>query len=70
MFASDLSNTTSAKSFAAASTMGPGKCPILQPYTPVGGWSAVPPPVFPAFDAVKANVMRYRQQVGVNLGNW
>lgn len=51
-------------------TLGPGNCPVQDPYTPNGGWDALPAPVFPPFDAPKANVMRYRQQQGVDLGAW
>ncbi|KAK0567076.1 Glucan 1,3-beta-glucosidase 3 [Tilletia horrida] len=56
---------------AAQSTIGPGNCPIqTQAYTPIGGWEALPPPLFAPFDPVRANIMRYRQQQGVNLGSW
>lgn len=65
------SASSSANTFkASGATLGPGNCPVQQAYTPNGGWSALPPPVFPAFDPVMANVYRYRQQQGVNLGAW
>ncbi len=66
--------STSPKSLAASTngqTMGPGGCPVYTaPYTPNGGWDKLPAPVYPAFDPVKANIFRYRQQVSVNLGSW
>lgn len=30
----------------------------------------IPTPLFPPFDDTRANVYRYRQQQGVNLGSW
>ncbi|PWN48295.1 glycoside hydrolase [Violaceomyces palustris] len=53
----------------ATTTVGNG-CPLSNAYTPNGGWDNLPAPTFPAFDSVKANAMRYRQQQGVNLGSW
>ena len=64
------SETGGASQFASSARIGPGNCPVQQAYTPTGGWSALPPPVFPAFDPVMANLYRYRQQQGVNLGAW
>ncbi|KAL9935520.1 hypothetical protein V8E36_005868 [Tilletia maclaganii] len=63
--------TTAPLHMAAQDTIGPGNCPIQKtPYTPMGGWEALPPPIFAPFDPVRANIMRYRQQQGVNLGSW
>ncbi|CAD6889638.1 unnamed protein product [Tilletia laevis] len=70
---STLNFDTSAASplnMAVQSTIGPGNCPIQTTYTPIGGWEALPPPLFAPFDPVRANIMRYRQQQGVNLGSW
>ncbi|EST06233.1 Glycoside hydrolase, family 5 [Kalmanozyma brasiliensis GHG001] len=55
---------------ASSRKVGPGGCPFSDGYTPTGGWDALPPPTFPAFDPVRATIMRYRQQQGVNLGAW
>ncbi|KAE8231054.1 hypothetical protein CF326_g3935 [Tilletia indica] len=72
--ASTLNFDTSVASplnMAVQATIGPGNCPIqTTPYTPIGGWEALPPPLFAPFDPVRANIMRYRQQQGVNLGSW
>ncbi|GAC72606.1 hypothetical protein PANT_7d00186 [Moesziomyces antarcticus T-34] len=64
--------TTSAdgRKLASSRSVGPGNCPYSAGYTPNGGWDKLPPPVFPDFDPVKATIMRYRQQQGVNLGSW
>jgi hypothetical protein len=62
--------TPNSRVAATSATIGPGKCPIQTEYTPVGGWSNLPAPEFAAFDPVMANVYRYRQQQGVNLGAW
>lgn len=62
--------TPTSRVAAAGSTIGPGKCQIMDKYTPVGGWDALPPPTFGKFDPVLANIYRYRQQQGVNLGAW
>jgi len=62
--------TPTSRATAKSSTIGPGACPIQTDYTPVGGWSNLPAPEFDAFDPVMANVYRYRQQQGVNLGAW
>lgn len=53
-------------------TIGPGKCSVInQSYVPVGGWSTLPDNVtFDPLNQTKANILRYRQQVGVNLGSW
>lgn len=59
-----------ARKLASSRKVGPGNCPYSSGYTPSGGWSNLPPPTFPAFDPVKATIMRYRQQQGVNLGAW
>ena len=59
-----------ARKLAASRKVGPGGCPYSAGYTPNGGWDKLPPPTFPAFDPVKATLMRYRQQQGVNLGAW
>ncbi|UZJ52300.1 hypothetical protein CBS101457_001620 [Exobasidium rhododendri] len=65
-----VTNASSANTFKSTAKIGPGSCPIQQEYTPVGGWSALPAPTFDAFDPVMANIYRYRQQQGVNLGAW
>lgn len=64
--------TTSAdgRKLASSRSVGPGNCPYSAGYTPNGGWDKLPAPVFPDFDPVKATIMRYRQQQGVNLGSW
>lgn len=62
--------TPTSRVAAAGSTIGPGKCQVLGEYTPTGGWDALPPPTFGEFDPVQANIYRYRQQQGVNLGAW
>ena len=62
--------TDPARQLASSRKVGPGGCPYSTGYTPNGGWDALPPPVFPDFDPVKATIMRYRQQQGVNLGAW
>lgn len=62
--------TPNSRVAAKSATIGPGKCAIQTEYTPVGGWDALPAPEFAAFDPVMANVYRYRQQQGVNLGAW
>lgn len=62
--------TPNSRVAAKGATIGPGKCPIQTEYTPVGGWDNLPAPEFAAFDPVMANVYRYRQQQGVNLGAW
>ncbi|GAC97085.1 glycoside hydrolase [Pseudozyma hubeiensis SY62] len=59
-----------ARKLASSRKVGPGNCPYSSGYTPNGGWAKLPPPTFPAFDPVKATIMRYRQQQGVNLGAW
>lgn len=52
----------------AASTVGNGACPLnTTTYVPT---TTLGDPVFDSFDPVKANIMRYRQQIGVNLGGW
>ncbi|SPO21710.1 related to Glucan 1,3-beta-glucosidase precursor [Ustilago trichophora] len=63
-------DTDAARKLASSRKVGPGGCPFSTGYTPRGGWDALPPPVFPGFDPVKATIMRYRQQQGVNLGAW
>lgn len=62
--------TDSGRKLASSRKVGPGGCPYSTGYTPVGGWEKLPPPTFPNFDPVKATIMRYRQQQGVNLGAW
>lgn len=63
-----VEKTANVNQFASAGRIGPGNCPIQsQPYTPK---AELPEPIFAPFDSVKANVMRYRQQSGVNLGAW
>lgn len=53
---------------ASSATVGPGKCPLnTGTYTPT---ATLGDPVFDDFDSVKANIMRYRQQISVNLGGW
>ncbi|EPQ28427.1 uncharacterized protein PFL1_04253 [Pseudozyma flocculosa PF-1] len=66
----DANGTVQGHEFKAGRKVGPGSCPYSEEYTPKGGWQNLPPPVFPPFDPVKATVMRYRQQQGVNLGTW
>ncbi|KAK0548718.1 Glucan 1,3-beta-glucosidase 3 [Tilletia horrida] len=64
-------STASPLHLAAQATIGPGNCPVqTTPYVPIGGWEALPAPIFAPFDPVRANIMRYRQQQGVNLGSW
>lgn len=63
-------SSSSASQLASSKTVGPGKCPVISEYTPSGGWNSLPDPTYPAFDPVMANVYRYRQQQGVNLGSW
>lgn len=52
----------------ASSTVGPGGCPLntgtYKPNTTLGD------PVFASFSSTKATMMRYRQQLAVNLGAW
>lgn len=62
--------TDPARKLASSRKVGPGGCPYSTGYTPNGGWDNLPAPTFPAFDPVKATIMRYRQQQGVNLGAW
>lgn len=62
--------TDSGRKLASSRKVGPGGCPYSTGYTPVGGWDKLPPPTFPELDPVKATIMRYRQQQGVNLGAW
>lgn len=64
------SETSEANQLKSTKTVGPGKCAVQKEYTPVGGWSALPSPTFAPFDPIKANIYRYRQQQGVNLGSW
>lgn len=65
------SSTEGANTFASSGkTVGDGKCPVQDTYTPTGGWNKLPSPVYDAFDPVMANVYRYRQQQGVDLGAW
>lgn len=66
----DAATANGANKFASTATVGPGKCPVASSYTPVGGADALPAPTFEPFDAVQANVYRYRQQQSVNLGAW
>ncbi|CAO1624798.1 unnamed protein product [Sympodiomycopsis kandeliae] len=66
--ASASSSSSSAKKLASGKTVGPGNCPLNT--ADYGPSASLPDPVFPAFDSVKANIMRYRQQVGTNLGAW
>lgn len=71
LYVSNTSASTSgANKFTSTKTVGPGKCPVATSYTPVGGADALPAPTFAPFDAVQANVYRYRQQQSVNLGAW
>lgn len=51
-----------------ASTVGPGGCKIQGAYSPSEHLPSATD--FPDFDRTKANIMRYRKQVGVNLGSW
>ncbi|CBQ70574.1 related to Glucan 1,3-beta-glucosidase precursor [Sporisorium reilianum SRZ2] len=67
---SNGTDADSARKLASSRKVGPGGCPYSAGYTPNGGWDKLPPPTFPAFDPVKATIMRYRQQQGVNLGTW
>lgn len=60
-------SSNGANQLKAKSTIGPGKCPVQKKYTPTAD---LPPPTYPPFDPVQANVYRYRQQQGVNLGSW
>lgn len=62
--------TETARKLASTRKVGPGGCPFSDGYTPPGGYDALQPPTFPSFDPVRATVMRYRQQQGVNLGAW
>lgn len=52
--------------------VGPGNCPAINAsYTPEGGWESLPSNVtFDAFNDTRATTLRYREQVGVNLGSW
>ncbi|PWN27962.1 glycoside hydrolase [Jaminaea rosea] len=62
------SSRTGTHKLASSATVGPGKCPLnTDTYTPKG---ELGDPVFDDFDSVKATVMRYRQQISVNLGAW
>lgn len=62
------SGSTNGNQLASGKTVGPGNCPLnTGTYSPK---TDLPEPVFAAFDSVKANVMRYRQQVGINLGGF
>lgn len=63
-------DSDAARKLASSRKVGPGGCPYSTGYTPNGGWANLPAPTFPAFDPVKATIMRYRQQQGVNLGAW
>ena len=67
LYVPNNTDSNNANQLKATSTIGPGKCAVQQKYTPT---SALPAPTYPAFDPVQANVYRYRQQQGVNLGAW
>lgn len=65
---SSSSSTSTNGHQLASSKVGPGNCPLntgtYSPNTTLGD------PTFDKFDSVKATVMRYRQQISVNLGGW
>lgn len=67
LYVPNNTDSNNANQLKATSTIGPGKCAVQQKYTPT---SSLPAPTYPAFDPVQANVYRYRQQQGVNLGAW
>lgn len=67
LYVPNVTDSSSANQLKTTSTIGPGKCPVQQKYTPT---APLPAPTYPAFDPVQANVFRYRQQQGVNLGSW
>lgn len=64
-----VSDESKANSFKAASTVGPGSCP-LNTTTYTSTYGALPDPTYAKFNSVKATIMRYREQMAVNLGGW
>lgn len=58
MFKSDSENS--------GETVGSSGCTVLDSYSPKGQLEVT----FPDFDSSRANTLRYRKQVGVNVGSW
>ena len=67
-----MSNDSSDGRSAASNSNGSGKtvgqhgCTLLDDYTPKDSIHVQ----FPSFNRTRANIMRYRQQIGVNGGSW
>ncbi|PWN20541.1 glycoside hydrolase [Microstroma glucosiphilum] len=66
---SNSSSSSKGNTFKTTSTVGPGSCP-LNTTSYVSTYGALPDPTYAKFNSVKANIMRYREQMSVNLGGW